>query len=137
MLAKTENALTYPANEVGHAKRRRSPPCHQNRNRGKMMLCIMLSLHPQSLKNVRHCPHAWKKKDILIKFLAPGMFNQIDELSLPGAGLRHLDFQSEIPSMFQSFFTGDGSQSHMQVPLISPPLNSTPFVRTYGSEPEM
>ncbi|OQD96188.1 hypothetical protein PENSOL_c017G10225 [Penicillium solitum] len=69
---------------------------------------------------------------------APGMFNQIDELSLPGAGLRHLDFHSEIPSMFQSFFTGDGSQSHMQVPLISPPLNSSqPFVRTYGSEPEI
>ncbi|OQE10504.1 hypothetical protein PENVUL_c004G09889 [Penicillium vulpinum] len=71
---------------------------------------------------------------------APGMFTQIDELSLPGAGLRHLDFQSEIPSMFQSFFTGDGSQSHMQVPLISPPLNSPspqPFVRTYGSELEI
>jgi hypothetical protein len=28
------------------------------------------------------------------------MFNQIDELSLPGAGLRHLDFQSEVPSFF-------------------------------------
>jgi hypothetical protein len=66
------------------------------------------------------------------------MFNQIDELSLPGAGLRHLDFQSEVPSMFQNFFAGDGSQSHMQVPLTSPPLNSTrTFVRTYGSEPEM
>ncbi|KAJ5250565.1 hypothetical protein N7489_000975 [Penicillium chrysogenum] len=69
---------------------------------------------------------------------SPGMFNQIDELSLPGAGLRHLDFQSEVPSMFQNFFAGDGSQSHMQVPLTSPPLNSTrTFVRTYGSEPEI
>lgn len=138
VLAKTENALIYPANEVGHAKRRRSPPCHQNKNRGKMMLCIMLSLHPRSLKKVCHCPHVRKKKRHANQILAPGMFNQIDELSLPGAGLRHLDFHSEIPSMFQSFFTGDGSQSHMQVPLISPPLNSSqPFVRTYGSEPEM
>ncbi|KAJ5496761.1 hypothetical protein N7463_008748 [Penicillium fimorum] len=69
---------------------------------------------------------------------APGMFNQIDELSLPGAGLRHLDFQSDVPSVFQNFFTGDGNQPHMQVPLISPPVNSTqPFVRTYGSEPEI
>ncbi|KAI2707026.1 transcriptional regulator family: Fungal Specific TF [Penicillium roqueforti] len=69
---------------------------------------------------------------------APGMFSQIDELSLPGAGLRHLDFQSEIPSMFQSFFTGDGSQSHMQVPLISSPSNNAQtFVRTYGSELEI
>ncbi|KAJ5424026.1 Transcription factor [Penicillium cf. griseofulvum] len=63
---------------------------------------------------------------------APGMFNQIDELSLPGAGLRHLDFQSDVPSMFQNFFTGDGSQSHMQVPLVSPPPE-----QTYGSEPEI
>ncbi|KAJ5177861.1 uncharacterized protein N7500_000560 [Penicillium coprophilum] len=69
---------------------------------------------------------------------APGMFNQIDELSMPGAGLRHLDFQTDVPSMFQNFFTGDSSQSHMQVPLISPPLNNTQlFVRTYGSEPEI
>jgi hypothetical protein len=70
--------------------------------------------------------------------LAPGMFSQIDELSLPGAGLRHLDFQAEMPSIFQGFFTGDGSQSHMQVPPVPPSLNSTQsFVRTYGSEPEM
>lgn len=62
VLAKTENALIYPANEVGHAKRRRSPPCHQNKNRGRMMLCIILSLHPRSLKKVRHCPDARKKK---------------------------------------------------------------------------
>ena len=66
------------------------------------------------------------------------MFSQIDELSLPGAGLRHLDFQSDVPSMFQGFFTGDGSQSHMQVPLISSPSNNAQtFVRTYGSELEM
>lgn len=66
------------------------------------------------------------------------MFSQIDELALPGAGLRHLDYQSEIPSMFQSFFTGDGSQSHMQVPPVPPSLNNTQcLVRTYGSEPEM
>ncbi|KAJ5783006.1 hypothetical protein N7457_004780 [Penicillium paradoxum] len=70
--------------------------------------------------------------------LVPGMFNQIDELSLPGAGLRHLDFQSDVPSMFQGFFTGDGGQSHMQVPPVPPSLNSAQcFVRTYGSEPEI
>ncbi|KXG47407.1 Transcription factor [Penicillium griseofulvum] len=90
--------------------------------------------------------HASRRDDTLYNTIpsppefeeAPGMFNQIDELSLPGAGLRHLDFQSDVPSMFQNFFTGDGSQSHMQVPLMSPPPNSTqPFVRTYGSEPEI
>jgi hypothetical protein len=68
---------------------------------------------------------------------ASGMFSQIDDLSLPGAGLRHLDFQSEMPSMFQGFFTGEG-QSHMQVPPMPPSMSSSQsFVRTYGSEPEM
>lgn len=66
------------------------------------------------------------------------IFNQLDNLSLPGAGLRHLDFQSEMPSIFQGLFTNDGTQSHMQVPPISPPLSTTDsYVRTYGSEPEM
>ncbi|CAI7582741.1 unnamed protein product [Penicillium bialowiezense] len=66
------------------------------------------------------------------------IFNQLDNLSLPGAGLRHLDFQSEMPSIFQGLFTNDGTQSHMQVPPISPPLSTTDsYVRTYGSEPEI
>lgn len=67
-----------------------------------------------------------------------GMFSQIDDLSLPGAGLRHLDFQAEVPSIFQGLFNSDGTQSHMQVPPISPSLMGTEsYVRTYGSEPEM
>ncbi|KAJ5120657.1 uncharacterized protein N7515_010045 [Penicillium bovifimosum] len=69
---------------------------------------------------------------------APGMFSQIDELSVPGAGLRHLEFQSDVPSMFEGFFTGDGGQSHMRVPPTPPSLNSAQsFVRTYGSEAEI
>ncbi|KAJ5101784.1 Transcription factor [Penicillium alfredii] len=69
----------------------------------------------------------------------PGMFSQIDVLSLPGAGLRHLDFQSDVPSMFQGFYTGDASQSHVQMEPIASPLSNTPqsFVRSYGSEPEI
>ncbi|CAG8239465.1 unnamed protein product [Penicillium salamii] len=67
-----------------------------------------------------------------------GMFSQIDDLSLPGAGLRHLDFQAEVPSIFQGLFNSDGTQSHMQVPPISPSLMGTEsYVRTYGSEPEI
>lgn len=73
----------------------------------------------------------------LTKSSASGMFSQIDDLALPGAGLRHLDLQSEMPSMFQGFFTGEG-QSHMQVPPMPPSMTSSQsFVRTYGSEPEM
>ncbi|KAJ5492257.1 hypothetical protein N7453_010354 [Penicillium expansum] len=96
------------------------------------------STQDDALYNAIPSPRNLKNKRYTHRSLAPGMFNQIDDLSLPGAGLRHLDFQSEVPSMFQSFFAGDGSQSHMQVPLMSPPLNSAqPFVRTYGSEPEI
>lgn len=69
---------------------------------------------------------------------AAGIFTQIDDLALPGAGLRHLDFQAEVPSIFQGIFNSDGTQSHMQVPPISPSLiNTESYVRTYGSEPEM
>ncbi|KAJ5997483.1 hypothetical protein N7522_009143 [Penicillium canescens] len=68
---------------------------------------------------------------------ASGMFSQIDDLALPGAGLRHLDLQSEMPPIFQGYFTGEG-QSHMQVPPMPPSTTSSQsFVRTYGSEPEI
>jgi hypothetical protein len=105
------------------------------------MLSMLVYLHLRSLKKVCFCNYTKKEKNQYIlnyETIAPGMFNQIDELSVPGAGLRHLEFQSEVPSMFQGFFSGDGGQSHMQVPLIPPSLNSAQsFVRTYGSEPEM
>lgn len=67
---------------------------------------------------------------------AAGMFSQIDVLSAPGAGLRHLDFT--IPSsMFQSYLD-DGNSSSVQMEPVPSPLNTPQcFVRTYGSEPEM
>ncbi|CAG8269507.1 unnamed protein product [Penicillium olsonii] len=47
-------------------------------------------------------------------------------------------FQAEVPSIFQGIFNSDGTQSHMQVPPISPSLiNTESYVRTYGSEPEI
>ncbi|CAI7597292.1 unnamed protein product [Penicillium pancosmium] len=68
---------------------------------------------------------------------SPGMFTQIDVLSLPGAGLRHLDFP-QVASMFQGYFTGDDSTSHVHMGPISSPLSTTQcLVRTYGSEPEI
>lgn len=68
-------------------------------------------------------------------FLAPGMFSQIDVLSAPGAGLRHLDFS--MSPLFQAYFP-DGNSSSVQLDPVPSPLNTTQcFVRTYGSEPEM
>ncbi|KAJ5690248.1 hypothetical protein N7462_004640 [Penicillium macrosclerotiorum] len=68
---------------------------------------------------------------------APGMFSQIDVLSLPGAGLRHLDFP-QVASVFQGYFPGDENSSQIHMELMPSPLTATScFVRTYGSEPEI
>ncbi|KAL1855456.1 hypothetical protein Plec18170_004176 [Paecilomyces lecythidis] len=69
---------------------------------------------------------------------AAGMFNQIDPLALPGAGLRHLDFPTEVQSMFEDLFApGDGQNSHvpMEPAAAAPP--KPPMVRAYGSEPDI
>lgn len=68
---------------------------------------------------------------------APAIFNQIDVLSLPGAGLRHLDFPN-VGSLFQGFYTGDDSSSQLQMETVPPSMSTRScFVRTYGSESEM
>ncbi|KAF7115742.1 hypothetical protein CNMCM5793_003245 [Aspergillus hiratsukae] len=65
------------------------------------------------------------------------MFSHIDVLSLPGAGLRALDFSSDVNTMFADLFTsnnGNNPQSQME-PTPSPSNTpSRPRVRTYGSE---
>jgi hypothetical protein len=67
---------------------------------------------------------------------APDMFSQIDVLSLPGAGLRHLDFPQS--SLIQGYYSGDGSSRLVHVePMPSPMGDTQSWVRTYGSEPEM
>lgn len=68
---------------------------------------------------------------------APGMFTQIDVLSLPGAGLRHLDFP-QVGSLFQGFYAGDESPSHVHLEAMPSSMSTTSCrVRTYGSEAEM
>ncbi|GFF40940.1 maltose fermentation regulatory protein MAL13 [Aspergillus udagawae] len=65
------------------------------------------------------------------------MFGQIDVLSLPGAGLRSLDFSSDVNTMFADLFPSDnGSNTQGQMGPTPSPSNipSQPLVRTYGSE---
>ncbi|RHZ70417.1 hypothetical protein CDV55_108467 [Aspergillus turcosus] len=65
------------------------------------------------------------------------MFGQIDVLSLPGAGLRALDFSSDVNTMFADLFTSNnGNNTHGQMEPTPSPSNipSRPRVRTYGSE---
>ncbi|KAJ6036953.1 hypothetical protein N7540_001232 [Penicillium herquei] len=69
---------------------------------------------------------------------SPDMFTQIDVLSLPGAGLRHLDYSQVATTMFQSYYAGDTDASNVPLELMPSPLSDTQcFVRLYSSEPEI
>ncbi|KKK12745.1 C6 zinc finger domain protein, partial [Aspergillus ochraceoroseus] len=64
-------------------------------------------------------------------------FGQIDVLSVPGAGIRSLDYSSDVLSMFAELFIphdGNNPQAQME-PTPSPSIITSPsLVRTYGSE---
>ncbi|PYI11125.1 C6 zinc finger domain protein [Aspergillus sclerotiicarbonarius CBS 121057] len=66
-----------------------------------------------------------------------GMFGQIDVLSIPGAGLRSLDFPSDVHAMFADLFV-PSSENNAHGPMEPTPspsnIPSRAFVRTYGSE---
>ncbi|RAH40386.1 uncharacterized protein BO95DRAFT_468826 [Aspergillus brunneoviolaceus CBS 621.78] len=71
---------------------------------------------------------------------SPEMFGQIDVLSIPGAGLRSLDFSSDVHSMFTDLFVPNGENSIpvQMEPTPSPSnVSSQSLVRTYGSEIEI
>ncbi|KAL4936864.1 hypothetical protein BDV06DRAFT_227478 [Aspergillus oleicola] len=81
----------------------------------------------------------------IITPLPPGfedsaLFGQIDLLSAPAAGLRTLDFSSDVQSLFAGLFVpNDGGNNHVQMeptPSLSSVSSST-VVRTYGSEQEI
>ncbi|KAK1146098.1 hypothetical protein N8T08_003748 [Aspergillus melleus] len=68
---------------------------------------------------------------------SPGMFGQIDVLSIPGAGLRSLDFSSDVHDMFADLFVPNETPScHAQMePTPSPSSVSSPsLVRAYAHE---
>ena len=103
-----------------------------------MKMRSMMWIHPRSSTNVGiACLAIPRITCVTNKAIAPGMFSQIDVLSLPGAGLRHLDFP-QVGSLFQAFYAGDESPSHVQLePMPSPMSTTSCLVRTYGSEAEM
>lgn len=66
------------------------------------------------------------------------MFNQLDSLGMPAAGLKQLDFPVDVHSMFQDMLVP--SQSH--APQVEPgvqdvPIVKKPNVRVYDSEEDM
>jgi hypothetical protein len=72
---------------------------------------------------------------------ADGVFSQIDPLSLPGAGLRHLDFTSgvNVQGMFEGIFISREVGNHAAVPppMLGDSHAKQSMVRVYGSEQDM
>ncbi|KAL3472955.1 hypothetical protein BJX99DRAFT_203494 [Aspergillus californicus] len=71
---------------------------------------------------------------------ATAMFGDIDVLSDPSAGLRNLDFTSDVLPMFGLYnMPNDGSGTHvpMEPTPSSSSISSQSVVRTYGSEHEI
>ena len=69
------------------------------------------------------------------------MFDQFDALAVPGGGLRHLDFPTDVQSLFEDMLVPPSGQVNEQVgnveavPNLQP--HTTPRVRVYGSEQDM
>ena len=70
------------------------------------------------------------------------IFTQVDDLAVPGAGLRHLDFPVDVQSMLEGLFVPPNAQQ--QVPVHSTPAHPPPVppaepprVRLYGNEQDM
>ncbi|EFE36860.1 uncharacterized protein ARB_04386 [Trichophyton benhamiae CBS 112371] len=70
------------------------------------------------------------------------IFTQVDDLAVPGAGLRHLDFPVDVQSMFEGLFVPPNAQQ--QVPVHSTPAHppavppaEPPRVRLYGNEQDI
>ncbi|KAG2416456.1 hypothetical protein HFD88_007671 [Aspergillus terreus] len=69
-----------------------------------------------------------------------GMFGQIDVMSIPGAGLRTLDFSSDVHTMFADLFAPTNEAHHPAQMEPTPSPSNTPchsLVRTYGSEQDI
>ena len=66
------------------------------------------------------------------------MFNQLDSLGMPAAGLKQLDFPMEVQSMFQDMFVPsnrDAPQAGLEAQPV--PVQNSPIARVYGSEADM
>lgn len=69
-----------------------------------------------------------------------GMFTQIDDLSIPGAGIRSMGYSSDVNNMLADLLVSNSrGSSHVQMQPTSSPstMSMRTLVRTYGSEQEL
>ncbi|EEH22736.2 hypothetical protein PABG_04947 [Paracoccidioides brasiliensis Pb03] len=74
--------------------------------------------------------------------LHEAVFSQFDSIAVPGAGIRQLDFPTDVQSMFEDLFVPpnvDASRTLLGAPpaLIHLPNPDPPRVRLYGSEADI
>ncbi|KAM5473746.1 hypothetical protein MferCBS49748_000710 [Microsporum ferrugineum] len=67
------------------------------------------------------------------------IFTQVDDLAVPGAGLKHLDFPVDVQSMFEGLFVPPQQQAPAHPTAAHPPVPAPepPRVRLYGSEQDI
>lgn len=66
------------------------------------------------------------------------MFNQLDTLGMPAAGIKQLDFPMEVQSLFQEMLVpSQNDPAPAQLGMEPAPIEKKPNVRVYGSEEDM
>ncbi|KAK2737556.1 hypothetical protein FQN57_007491 [Myotisia sp. PD_48] len=68
------------------------------------------------------------------------IFSQVDDLAVPGAGLRALDFPTDVQSMLEGLFVPDSQHlvgNPEPILIQAPPTPDPPRVRLYGNEQDI
>lgn len=66
------------------------------------------------------------------------MFNQLDSLGMPAAGIKQLDFPVEVQDMFQDMLgSAHRETSQSSIGVQSTPVEEKPIARLYDSEGDM
>lgn len=141
VLVEGGNAPIYPANEEVRGKGRGNPfqtKTISNKTMQKRRQYYRLL----SFRNVCYDALNCFTFDNLADYAAAssGMFTQIDDLSIPGAGIRSTGYSSDVNNMLVDLLVSNnaGSSQVQMQPTPSPPtMPMRSLVRTYGSEQEL
>lgn len=141
VLVEDGNAPIYPVSEEARGKGRGNP-FQRKTIFNKTMRRRRQYYRLMSFRNVCYDVLNCFIFDNLANYAAvsSGMFTQIDDLSIPGAGIRSMDYSSDVNNMLADLLVSNsGGSSHVQMqPTPSPStMSMRTLVRTYGSEQEL